>query len=111
MKPPFKIKSSATGLKYIFLRRKLWVDLIVHVWTQLDPGPEAYSCIGEGKSDTQVPLLLLVKAHCNLNIHTTLSGPSVRKIDVFINLPNYLFSFLCFSPLLPWFCRTLSISR
>lgn len=49
------------------------------------------------QSDTQVPLLLLVKAHHSLNVHTTLSGPSASvsgKIYVFINLPIYLFSFL-----------------
>lgn len=80
-------------------------DVIICVWTGLDSGPEAYSFI-KRKSDTQVPLLLLVKAHHCLDIHTTLSGPSAsvsEKFNVFINLPNYLLYlvscvFLPFSP-------------
>lgn len=71
------------------------------------------------QSVTQVPLLLLVKAHHSLNVHTTLRGPSARvsgKIYLSIYLSIYLV--FCLSPpallplllLLSWFCRTLSIS-
>lgn len=44
------------------------------------------------QSDTQVPLLLLVKAHHSLNVHTTLSGPSasVSGRTLVIYLPIYL---------------------
>lgn len=54
------------------------------------------------QSDTQVPLLLLVKAHHSLNIHTTLSGPSASVSELSI--------LSIFLPLPSWFCRTLSIS-
>lgn len=59
----------------------------------LDSGPNIYSFIGGEKIIHRCLLLLLVKAHNCLNIHTTLSGPSANvsgKINVFINLPDYL---------------------
>lgn len=65
------------------------------------------------QSDTQVPLLLLVKAHHSLNVHTTLSGPSASVSGKTIYLSTYLSIYLvsCLFPhLLSWFCRTLSIS-
>lgn len=48
------------------------------------------------QSDTQVPLLLLVKAHHSLNIHTTLSGPSASVSELSI-LSIYLSSLFSLS--------------
>lgn len=48
------------------------------------------------QSDTRVPLLLLVKAHHSLNIHTTLSGPSASVSELSI-LSIYLSSLFSLS--------------
>lgn len=56
-----------------------------------------------------MPLLLLVKAHHSMNVHTTLSGPSASVSGQTIYQSTYLSIKLCyFPPFLPRFC-TLSV--
>lgn len=73
-----KVKPDLSNIRNrfpIYPEFKFWVDLIVCVWIGFRPWDILF-CWGGQKMIHRCLLLLLVKAHNSLNIHTTLSGPS-----------------------------------
>lgn len=112
-----KVKPDLSNIRNRFPKYpefKFWVDLIVCVWTGFRPWVILF--YWGKKMIHRCLLLLLVKAHNSLNIHTTLSGPSAsvsgKKNNVFFNLPACLRDLVSsvFLPLLSGFTELSIIS-
>lgn len=88
----------AGGKKFVWKKspcKKWWMGLVYMCMDSTRIRPCSLLSFFK-QSDTQVPLLLLVKAHHSLNIHTTLSGPSASVSELSI-LSIYLSSLFSLS--------------